>query len=83
MEEIFSPFVQSSRTRDGSGGSGLGLAISRRIMTAHGGTITAENAPGGGALLRLHLPDAQHQQGAVHCASPLHGNTPPNGIVTA
>jgi PAS domain S-box-containing protein len=83
LEDIFSPFVQSSRTRDGSGGSGLGLAISRRIMTAHGGTITAENAPGGGALLRLHMPNVHHQPGAVHAASPLHGSTPPNGIVTA
>jgi PAS domain S-box-containing protein len=56
LEAIFEPFVQSSRTRDGSGGTGLGLAISRKIMAAHGGTLAADNADGGGALMRIHLP---------------------------
>jgi PAS domain S-box-containing protein len=56
LEAIFEPFVQSSRTRDGSGGTGLGLAIARKIMAAHGGTLKADNAAGGGALMRLHLP---------------------------
>jgi signal transduction histidine kinase len=56
LEAIFEPFVQSSRTRDGSGGTGLGLAIARKIMTAHGGTLEADNAAGGGALMRLRLP---------------------------
>ena len=36
-------------------GSGLGLAIVREVAEAHGGTISAEDAPGGGALLRLRL----------------------------
>ena len=36
-------------------GSGLGLAIVREVAEAHGGTVTAEDAPGGGALLRLRL----------------------------
>ena len=66
LELVFDAFVQSSRTRDGSGGSGLGLAICRRIMAAHGGTIVAENAPGAGALLRMRLPAAQ-----LHFASTL------------
>ncbi len=61
LEAVFVAFVQSSRTRDGSGGSGLGLAICRRIMSAHGGTITAENAPQAGTLLRLRLPSARLQ----------------------
>jgi two-component system, OmpR family, sensor histidine kinase KdpD len=38
------------------GGSGLGLAICRGVVVAHGGTIEAENRPGGGALFRLRLP---------------------------
>jgi hypothetical protein len=56
LETIFDSFVQSSRTRDGAGGTGLGLSISRKIMAAHGGSLHAENAPGGGALMRLRLP---------------------------
>jgi PAS domain S-box-containing protein len=58
LESVFEPFVQSSRTQDGSGGTGLGLAICRRIMSAHAGQIRAE-APGeGGTLIRLSLPPA-------------------------
>jgi len=37
-------------------GSGLGLSIVRRVVQAHGGTVTAENAEGGGSLFRLSLP---------------------------
>ncbi|MGN0734699.1 MAG: ATP-binding protein [Anaerovoracaceae bacterium] len=37
-ETIFDPFVMGDKSRSG-GGSGLGLAITRRIITAHGGTI--------------------------------------------
>lgn len=56
LEAVFEPFVQSSRTRDGSGGTGLGLTISRKIMQAHGGSIDAAQAAGGGTLMRLRLP---------------------------
>lgn len=38
------------------GGSGIGLALARQIVLAHGGTITAEERPGGGTLLRVVLP---------------------------
>ena len=37
-------------------GTGLGLAIVRKIMEDHHGLLTLEDAPGGGALLRLELP---------------------------
>jgi two-component system sensor histidine kinase MprB len=37
-------------------GSGLGLAVVREIARAHGGTVKAEPAPGGGTLMRLTLP---------------------------
>ena len=47
----------SGRSR-GDGGAGLGLAIVRVIAAAHGGVATAGNKPGGGAVVRLRLPDA-------------------------
>ena len=59
IEQIFEPFVQSSRTKDGSGGTGLGLAISRKILGDHGGSIHAENLPGSGAVFHLYLPLAE------------------------
>ncbi len=37
-------------------GVGLGLAICKAIVRAHGGSITAEQAAGGGAEFRLSLP---------------------------
>ena len=37
-------------------GAGLGLAIARGIVEVHGGRITAETRPGGGALFRFTLP---------------------------
>jgi PAS domain S-box-containing protein len=38
------------------GGLGLGLSLIQEIVAAHGGTVTAENAEGGGALFRVRLP---------------------------
>jgi two-component system sensor histidine kinase HydH len=51
--ELFLPF-RTSKPR----GSGLGLAICRKIVDGCGGSITAETAPGGGALFRVLLPAA-------------------------
>ena len=55
LQAIFDPFVQSSKTKDGSGGTGLGLAICKKIAEAHGGTIRAENAHPG-AVFRITIP---------------------------
>lgn len=41
------------------GGVGLGLAICKAIVEAHGGRIWAEARPGGGAVFRFVLPQAQ------------------------
>ena len=50
--------ADESRTRS-SGGAGLGLAIARGLVQAHGGTIWAENRPGGGARVAFTLPLAR------------------------
>lgn len=59
LPRLFDRFYRSdsSRTRT-SGGAGLGLAIVRAIVTAHGGTITAENIESGGAKMSVRLPAA-------------------------
>lgn len=39
-------------------GSGIGLAVCDEIVELHNGTLTLENAPGGGTLVTVTLPDA-------------------------
>ena len=56
LESIFEAFVQSSKTKDGSGGTGLGLAICRKIVEAMGGQIYARNVPASGAAFHIVLP---------------------------
>ena len=53
-EHVFDRFYRASAARS-LPGSGLGLAIVREVAEAHGGTVTVEEPPGGGALLRLSL----------------------------
>ncbi|BEU96025.1 PAS domain S-box protein [Acidovorax sp. DW039] len=56
LESIFEAFVQSSKTKDGSGGTGLGLAICRKIVEAMGGRIFARNREPRGASFHIVLP---------------------------
>jgi two-component system sensor histidine kinase MprB len=55
---VFDRFYRSPSAR-GMPGSGLGLAIVRQITDAHGGTVTASNAPDGGAVVRLSFLEAE------------------------
>ncbi len=55
LQKIFEPLYTSDRGRKVSG---LGLSICRSIVSAHGGTVTAENRPEGGLLVRAVLPCA-------------------------
>lgn len=40
-------------------GTGIGLSVCDDIVTMHGGTLTLENAVGGGTLVTIHLPISQ------------------------
>ena len=55
LPHIFDRFYRSPAAR-GLPGSGLGLAIVAQVIKAEGGTIRAENDPGGGARMSVHLP---------------------------
>jgi signal transduction histidine kinase len=48
---LFQPFVSGK-----ADGVGLGLSICKRLVEAHGGSIDAEDAPGGGTVVRFTLP---------------------------
>jgi len=52
-KKIFDPFYT---TKSVGKGTGLGLSICYGIVKEHGGDITANNAPGGGAVIEVRLP---------------------------
>jgi two-component system sensor histidine kinase MprB len=54
---VFDRFYRSAAAR-AMPGAGLGLAIVREVAEAHGGTVVAENARDGGAVVRLSLNGA-------------------------
>jgi nitrogen fixation/metabolism regulation signal transduction histidine kinase len=50
LQKIFIPFFTTKAK-----GHGIGLALTHRIITQHGGTLTATNSPEGGAIFRIQL----------------------------
>ena len=55
-DKLFQPFQRLHMPHE-FGGLGIGLATARRIVLRHGGTLTAESAPGQGATFCFTLPD--------------------------
>ena len=51
LAQIFKPFF-TTKAR----GTGLGLPMAKRIVEAHGGTITIDSPPGGGTTVTVRLP---------------------------
>jgi nitrogen fixation/metabolism regulation signal transduction histidine kinase len=50
LQKIFIPFFTTKAK-----GHGIGLALTHRIITQHGGTLTATNGPDGGAVFTIRL----------------------------
>jgi two-component system OmpR family sensor kinase len=58
-EAMFTPFFRGEPHRDTEiGGAGLGLTIARTIIRAHGGSVTLQDAQGGGLKVEVSLPRA-------------------------
>ncbi len=59
-DALFERFWRAEAGRGrGKAGAGLGLAIVAGIVHAHGGSVSASNAPGGGAVFLVRLPIAR------------------------
>ncbi|HWE71473.1 MAG TPA: HAMP domain-containing sensor histidine kinase, partial [Acidimicrobiales bacterium] len=56
LDHLFDRFYRAPNAR-GLPGSGLGLAIVAQVAREEGGTVAAQQAPGGGALFRFTLPE--------------------------
>ncbi|HEX4830769.1 MAG TPA: sensor histidine kinase, partial [Trebonia sp.] len=59
-ERMFVPFQRLGDT-DNTTGVGLGLALARGLTEAMGGTLTAEDTPGGGLTMVISLPAASDE----------------------
>lgn len=55
-ERIFEPFYRLPGATERDGGVGLGLSLVKSITIRHGGTVSCENRPDGGACFVIHLP---------------------------
>ena len=51
LASVFDPYYTTKNE-----GSGLGLWIAQQIVTAHGGSLQAQNRPTGGVVLTMRLP---------------------------
>jgi signal transduction histidine kinase len=56
LGELFVPFKKGLAAGNVSDSFGLGMSIVKKIIESHGGTISAANAPGGGAQFTITLP---------------------------
>ncbi len=83
---VFERFYRADPARArSSGGSGLGLSIVSAIVVAHGGTVSADSAPGQGMTVTVRIPtaaappdpDAAPTDADAETPSPATAETPP------
>jgi two-component system OmpR family sensor kinase len=79
-ERVFDRFhrTDSARARI-SGGTGLGLAIARAIAHAHGGHVSVDGSPEGGAAFELELPGFD-ASGTSTASPPVRPPAPPGAL---
>jgi signal transduction histidine kinase len=67
IDRVFEPFYTTKPN-----GTGIGLSVSRTIIEAHGGHLSAENRPGGGATLAFTVPRWSAPRRMRHAAAAAH-----------
>jgi signal transduction histidine kinase len=70
LPRIFDAFYRGQAAESGVAGAGIGLALTRRIVEAHGGSISATSDPGRGSAFVIKLP-------ALEAPDPGQEETPP------
>ncbi len=77
-DRVFEPFQRYGDAPTAGTGVGLGLAVARGFVEAMGGTLTAEDTPGGGLSMVFTLPTAG-PPGGVRRSGPEPGSGPDDG----
>lgn len=72
LERIFKPFERLHGKNEYEG-SGMGLTICKKIVTRHGGSITASSIPGEGSTFLISLPETQQREKTI-LTFPLENN---------